>query len=143
MYLGFRLVEREKVLRSADAAILLDADECVTESESSALILNIGGQLVVPGRPHTALDSITRRIVLDLARSLGITVTARPVHRTELATASILLAGTLFGVRPVEELDGRQVPRSTGAGLLDKLCQDYSAFCRGKHQLSDHYLTHV
>jgi branched-subunit amino acid aminotransferase/4-amino-4-deoxychorismate lyase len=77
--------------------------------------------------------------VIDLASQRELVVRRRDLHRTELDTAAVLLTGTLFGVRPVTELDGREVRDHARAADLLYLCDDYAAVCGGVHPRAFEY----
>jgi branched-chain amino acid aminotransferase len=86
------------------------------------------------------LDSITKRIVLDLARGLGYQVEVRPVRRDEMYQAQVVLAGTLLGLRPEHTVDGHAGGNTGGADTTAALIGEYGRLCRGEHPLAPTYL---
>ncbi|MFG2598032.1 aminotransferase class IV [Streptomyces sp. NPDC048462] len=140
-YLDFRVFERERIERDAEHILILNDRGHVAEADGAAILLVRDGQVLVPSADTGVLDSITKRIVLDLARELGFTVTERGVLRDELYEAQVLLAGTLLGVRPVGTTDGVAPPDPRATACARELADAYGRLCGGEHPLSKVYLT--
>lgn len=116
-------VESVLALRDAhragfDDAIFLDTHGFVSEATSSNIFVVIDGTLITPSLTHGALPGITRVIVLELARQLGIPVAEREVRYQELLDANeAFLTSSLRGIAPLVRVDdvtiGRGVPEAT------------------------------
>ena len=70
------------------------------------------GRITTPRVSDGILDGITRDLVLDICRTLGIEVVEGPVDRGALAACDeLFLTGTAAEVTPVRRLDGRTIGR--------------------------------
>ena len=142
-YLDFRLFERERIAHGVEHVLILNDQGQLAEADGAAILLVGAGTVVAPSVDSGVLDSITKRIVLDLARHLGYAVMERRVLREELHGARVLLAGTLLGLRQVDSIDGVD---STGGGddaaaaVVRALTEEYGGLCRGGHPLADRWL---
>ncbi|WP_327233993.1 aminotransferase class IV [Streptomyces sp. NBC_01317] len=140
-YLDFRVFERERTERGAEHIFILNEDGHVAEADGAAILIVRDQEIIVPSVDTGVLDSITKRILLDIARDLGRQVTERRVLREELYDGQVLLAGTLLGIRLVDSTDG-VAPRDPGAtDRARELAAAYDDLCRGGHPLSKTYLT--
>lgn len=117
----------------ADDAILLNENDHVSEATGTAVFLYLDGVLVTPPESDGALPSITARLVVRLARKLGIPSYIRSVHRTELFRAkAVFLAGTLDELRPVSSIDGVPLPASLDSKPVQEVFHAFSTMCRGE-----------
>ncbi|BCJ45984.1 branched chain amino acid aminotransferase [Actinoplanes ianthinogenes] len=139
-YLDFRIFERERVAAGVEHVFILNDRDQVAEADGAAILLVEEDRVTTPSVDSGVLDSITKRIVLDLARDLGHRVEERPVLRGELHRAQVVLAGTLLGLRPVQSVDGRPVDDPGGAATAAALVDGYARLCRGDHPLAARYL---
>lgn len=85
-----------------DDALLLTVDERVLEGPTFCVAWVIDGELETPGLELGILDSITRRVVLDQARALGVEVVEGvwPLQRL-LAASEVMALSTIREVQPV------------------------------------------
>ncbi|MFH1571858.1 MAG: D-amino acid aminotransferase [Gemmatimonadota bacterium] len=104
------LAKEEAHRAGAFEALLLDGDGCVTEgSSTSAFCVRGGGVYTAPASP-AILPSITRGVLIDLARQIGVPVTETAVTRQEYLDADeVFLAGTTTEAMPVVEIDGHRI----------------------------------
>ncbi|MFE9765032.1 aminotransferase class IV [Streptomyces sp. NPDC005808] len=140
-YLDFRVFERERVERGAEHILILNEDGHVAEADGAAILVVRDREVVVPSVDTGVLDSITKRIILDIAGHAGYKVTERRVLREELYEGQVLLAGTLLGARPVDSVDGVAPGDARAISCARELADAYDQLCRGGHPLSDIYLT--
>jgi len=139
-YLDFRVFERERVEHGVEHVFFRNGDGHVAEADGAAILLVGDGWVTTPSVGSGVLDSITKRIVLDLARGLGYRVEERPVQPDELYAAQVVLVGTLLGLRPVDTVDGRTGADPAGAAAATTLIGEYARLCRGGHPLAPAYL---
>lgn len=93
----------------ADDAILV-RDGVAIEGAHQNFWGVFGGTAVTHPTTNHILAGITRGVVLQEARSIGIPVEERPIPVEDLATADeLFFTGTTGEVRPVVEVDGRPV----------------------------------
>lgn len=107
--LGNILLRETARERGCEEAVLV-RDGVATEGTASSLFMVHEGVLVTPPKSRDLLPSITRDVVLALARENGIACREAAIPLAQLQQAEeIWLASTTREVYPVTELDGRPV----------------------------------
>ncbi len=115
-YLNHILARIEAANAGADEAILLNAQGRVTEGTADNVFIARAGALCTPPTSDGALQGITRGLVLELARELGIACAEVSLSAYDLYTADeCFLTGTGAELIPVREVDGRALTSSPGA----------------------------
>ena len=104
------LAKQEAAASGAFEVLLVDGAGRVTEGASTSSFCVVGGVLkTAPPGPHI-LPGITREVLLELARGLGIPVREEFSLLGEyLAAEEVLLCGTATEVLPVVEIDGKTI----------------------------------
>lgn len=105
------------VLEAAQAGgfegVMLGREGWVTETTISNLFAVRGGRLLTPPCRLGVLAGITRQLVIETARGLGVPAVECPLTRHDLYNAEeLLLSSTTKELLPVVRLDGRAI----GAG---------------------------
>jgi branched-chain amino acid aminotransferase len=96
-------------IAGADAGVMLDADGFVAELNDTNLFMASKGVLYTP-HADACLHGITRGLVIEFARSLGITVIEKNLSLTEFYNADeVFCCGTMGELTPVHEIDGRKI----------------------------------
>ena len=109
-YLGPLIALEEARRAGLDQALLLDLDGDVVEASTANVFALLGGEgservLVTPPLEAGALPGVTREVVLDCARGLGIEAAERPLPLADLLAASeALLTNSIVGVQPLAEV---------------------------------------
>lgn len=133
-YTNAILACREARSDGYDEALLLDTQGFVAEGPGENVFLVRRGRLIAPAS-SSALDGITRRSVIELAREAGIEVQARPVTRDELYVADeVFFTGTAAEVTPVVEVDRRRIGGGEPGPLTRRLQAAYFDCVRGSHR---------
>lgn len=90
-------------------AVLLSEDGYVTEGTASNIfITSCHGKLITPPSFLGVLEGITRKAVLEIARSLGIATEIVPFTTYDLYTAEeCFLTGSIINIMPVRMVDKR------------------------------------
>jgi branched-chain amino acid aminotransferase len=107
--------------------LMVDVEGHITETSSTNVFVMMGKDLVTPP-DESALEGITRRVIIDLAGQAGLDVVRRPLHLSELSRASeAFVTGTGSGPLPVRVLDGRALGPLPGPTtmLLTKAFSDH------------------
>jgi branched-chain amino acid aminotransferase len=78
---------RDVRARGAHEAVIIDALDRVVEGTTSNIFIVRGSSLVTPPESAGILAGITRRVVLDLAPSVGLTPSEAMITRSELLAA--------------------------------------------------------
>ena len=106
---------------------MVDEQGVVTEGTSTnAWIVTTDGRLVTHQADDAILNGVTRMSVIELARTLGLTVDERPFHVAEAKAApEAFLTSTTSYVLPVVSIDGDAVGNGRPGPLTLKLRQAY------------------
>lgn len=125
-YLNSALARAEAKRNGFDEAIFLTQDGTVSEGSAAHLFLVRRGELVSPPSTADNLEGITRRSLIELARSepLSWRVTERTISRTELYSAEeVFFCGTAAEMTPVTKIDHRTI----GDGRVGEWTRSLSA----------------
>jgi branched-chain amino acid aminotransferase len=110
-----------------DEVIFLDTEGHVSEASASNIFIATGGALVTPPLSCGVLPGITREAIIELAATLDVQVTERPVEPSELAGADeAFLTSSLRGVAPLVRVDGRAIGSGSVGELTRRLSAAYS-----------------
>jgi branched-chain amino acid aminotransferase len=94
----------------ADEAICLDKTGYVCEGVGENIFMVINGKLLTPCLSSGALNGITRALVINLAKELGIEVIQRNITPNELFTADeVFFTGTAAEIAPISCVNGRMI----------------------------------
>jgi len=112
-YLNNVLAKREATLRGADDALVLNARGLVAEASATNVFALTGRTLDTPPTTDGALEGLTRRTVIELARELWLEVRERSLVRFDLFAAdAVFLTGTRAGIVAVGSLDGSAIAKT-------------------------------
>ncbi len=144
-YVNSALAKSEAQLNGYDEAIVLTADGHVSEGSAENIFLIKDRTLVTPAATDTILEGITRRRLIEIARTrLELPVVERSVDRTELYAADeIFLCGTGAQISPVIEVDRRAVGSGRPGTITRELSRVYFDAVRGKVPEYREWLTPV
>ena len=142
-YLNSMLALREACDAGYDEALMLDADGFVCEGSGENLFIVRDGALFTPDL-SAALDGITRRTVIELAREQGLEVGERRMTPDEVYAADeVFFTGTAAEVTPVCELDERAIGGGSRGPVTEKLQSLYFDVVHGRSPAHADWLTFV
>ncbi|MCG8369713.1 MAG: aminotransferase class IV, partial [Proteobacteria bacterium] len=99
----------EANVAGVDAAVMLDVNGFVSETNDTNLFLVRGG-VVLPPHADACLPGLTRRMILHICDAEGIPWAEKNLSLTELYTAEeVFTSGTMGELTPVLEADGRAI----------------------------------
>ncbi len=144
-YVNSALAKSEAQLNGYDEAIVLTADGHVSEGSAENIFLVKDRTLVTPAATDNILEGITRRRLIQIARTrLELPVVERSVDRTELYAADeVFLCGTGAQISPVIEVDRRPVGTGRPGEITRELSRIYFDAVRGKVPEYREWLTPV
>ncbi|HET6160843.1 MAG TPA: D-amino-acid transaminase [Dongiaceae bacterium] len=121
------LAKQEAAERGAYEAWMIDDAGMVTEgSSTSAWIASANGELVTRPNGVEILPGVTRSVVLDVARELGLTLQLRPFSRDQAyAAREAFLTSTNNFVLPITRIDGRPVGEGKPGPIAARLRAAY------------------
>ena len=142
-YLNSIMARREATLRGTDEAILLDHQGFVAEGSGENIFVVTKGRLATPPLANV-LSGITRTIVFDLAKSLGLSIDERPITRNELYVADeVFFTGTAAEITPVSEVDGYKVGGGKPGPVTGRIAALFEKCTRGDAPEFKSWLTYV
>jgi D-alanine transaminase len=122
------LAKQAAAERGATEAIMI-RDGVVTEGSHANVLAIIDGVLRTHPLNNLILPGITRGIILDLARMLGIDVREEPITETELFEGEeLFIVGTTTDVMPIVRVNDRPIGAGAPGETTKRLSQEYRAF---------------
>jgi branched-chain amino acid aminotransferase len=115
----------------ADEGIMLNDAGYVTEATADNVFIVRGGEILTPSSHYGILEGITRGVVLDLARELGIPALETGLILPDLIRADeIFLSGTGAELIPVVSFDGLPVGDGRPGPVFRRLLEAFRALTR-------------
>lgn len=125
-YLNNILAKIEANRAGVPEAIMLTQDGYVTECTGDNIFIVKDGELITPPVYLGALDGITRRTVMALAKDLGIPVYEKVFTLYNLYNADeCFFTGTAAEVIAVTEVDGRKIGNGEVGPITKKLMEEF------------------
>lgn len=122
-YLNHILARREAIAAGANEAILLNERGLLCEGSTGNIFLISHGKLITPDIESGCLPGITRQVVIELARGLGIKLDQREVRLEELLSADeAFLTNSMIELMPLVEVNNRRI---SGGKVTLRLMQAY------------------
>ncbi|QTR53816.1 branched-chain amino acid transaminase [Thiothrix unzii] len=142
-YMNSMLALREALDDGYDEALVLDVDGFVSEGSAENFFLVKDGIIYTPDLT-SALDGITRKTVITLARDLGFEVREKRITRDEVYVADeAFFTGTAAEVTPIRELDRRAIGLGTRGPITEQLQTLYLDIVHGRSEKYRDWLTLV
>ena len=108
-YLNNILAKIEANYKGGDEAIFFDTNGYLSEGSGDNLYIVKNGEIITPPTLNN-LRGVTRMVLLEIAKSLGITVKEQNLGYFDLYTADELICtGTAAEVAPITWVDGRVI----------------------------------
>jgi len=108
-YLNNILAKIEANYKGGDEAIFFDTNGYVSEGSGDNLYIVKNGEIITPPTLNN-LRGITRMVLIEIAKSLGITVKEQNIGYFDLYTADeMICTGTAAEVAPITWVDGRTI----------------------------------
>jgi branched-chain amino acid aminotransferase len=109
----------------ADAGLLLDANGNIAESDGNNFFLVKHGEVLTPPTRYV-LPGITRRVVIDISKDLGIPVVEKDLSPSDAYAADeSFLTSTGSGVVPVESIDGREMEEGSPGPITARIMEQF------------------
>lgn len=125
-YLSNVMAKIEAIAAGAEEGVMLNANGLVAECTGDNVFIVKRGLIFTPPVSAGMLDGITRRVVIDLARRSGHTLTEQELSRYDLYTADeVFLTGTAAEVIPVRVYDERVIGDGKPGPVTKSLMEDF------------------
>lgn len=142
-YMNSMMALQEALHDGYDEALLLDAAGFVMEGSGENIFIIRDGILYTPDLT-SALDGITRRTVIELARSIGLKVVEKQITRDEVYIADeAFFTGTAAEVTPIREIDNRTIGHGGRGPVTEKLQSMYFDAVHGRSDNHRNWLNEV
>ena len=143
-YLNSILATQDAKQRRFDEAILLDQSGIVSEAPGENIFLVKNNGLVTPPLSSSALDGITRKSIIVLAKDMKLKVKVRKVSKKELKLADeIFLSGTAAEITPIVTIDKKKIGDGKVGNITKLLMNTYSDIVMNKNENYSNWLTVV
>jgi branched-chain amino acid aminotransferase group I len=121
------LAKIEANLTGADDAIMLDIYGYVSETNATNIFMVKKGVIYTP-HADSCLPGLTRAKVIDVARENNMEIEIRRISPAEMHFADeVFTTGTMGGLSPVVEIDGRTIGTGKPGPVTVKLQEFYQA----------------
>jgi branched-chain amino acid aminotransferase len=125
-YLNNILAKIEANNAGVEEAIMLNAEGYVSECTADNVFILKGDHLLTPPLSAGALYGITRGVVMELARAMGLQVSEPNLTRYDLFNADeSFLTGTGAELIPVVKIDGRVIGTGKPGPVTQRLVEKY------------------
>jgi len=126
-----------------DEVLLLDEAGYVAEGPTTNVFAVIDGELLTPAA-EIVLLGVTRRSILEIGRSEGLTVREQPMRPEDLESAAeVFLTGTTAGIWPVGRVDATVIGDGGQGPITRQLSARYREIRSGLDPDFAHWLTIV
>ena len=143
-YLNSILATQDAKSRGFDEAVLLDRFGNVSEAPGENIFLVKNNKLITPTLSASALDGITQKSIITLAKNMNLEVKVRKVSKKELKFADeIFLSGTAAEITPVIKLDKKKIGDGKVGNITKALMTSYTEIVMNKNKKYSHWLTPV
>ena len=143
-YLNSILATQDAKQRGFDEAILLDQFGNVSEAPGENIFLVKNNRLVTPPLSSSALDGITRKSIITLAKDMKLKVKVRKVSKKELKLADeIFLSGTAAEITPIIKIDRKKVGNGKVGNMTKLFMNTYSDIVMNNNENYSNWLTAV
>ena len=104
------VMSKQKAAAAGAMEAIYVRDGIVTEGTHTSVLGVVDGTLVTHPLGPLILPSVTREIVLEIAREQGVPVRERPFSREEMFELDeLFVSGTTTDVTPIVEVDGKRI----------------------------------
>ena len=115
------LASIEANVAGADAAVMLDVNGFISETNDTNIFMVKDGQVQTP-HADACLPGLTRRMILRICADEGIPAIERNLSLTELYTADeAFTTGTMGELTPILKADGREIGDATAGAITKRL----------------------
>jgi branched-chain amino acid aminotransferase len=124
-YLNNILAKIEANAKGGDEAIFLDKLGFISEGSGDNVFIVKNGSILTPPTINS-LPGITREVVIEIIKKLGIPFAERNLSLYDLYTADeVFVTGTAAEIAPIVEVDGRKIGDGKPGKLTKRLMEEF------------------
>jgi branched-chain amino acid aminotransferase len=124
-YLNNILAKIEANAKGGDEAIFLDKFGFISEGSGDNVFIVKNGSILTPPTINN-LPGITREVVIEIIKKLGIPFAERNLSLYDLYTADeVFVTGTAAEIAPIVEVDGRKIGDGKPGKLTKRLMEEF------------------
>lgn len=143
-YANSALARIEAIKSGFDEALFLNTDGRVVEASAENIFIIQDGILITPPISSGALNGITRKSIIDIAKELDIGIEIRDISRDEVYISDeIFLTGTASEIKAVYSVDNRTIGDGSTGNITQKLIAAFDEIKLGKNKKFISWLTFV
>lgn len=125
-YLNNVLAKIQAIESGVDDAIMLNIHGFVSEAVTENIFIVKDGILYTPPLEAGILEGITRGVVIEVAKKIGLQVVEKNLTIYDLYTADeVFLTGTAAELTPVVKIDGRIVGNGKPGPIYERILQEF------------------
>lgn len=126
-YLNSILAKIEANTAGVDDAICLNKEGFICEGPAENIFIVKDSEIATPPVCAGALDGITRRFVIQIAKKMGYTVVERNITPNEMFNADeVFFTGTAAEIAPIREINKRIINDGKPGPVAKRLMQEFS-----------------
>jgi branched-chain amino acid aminotransferase len=123
-WIDFELGLLEAYDRGGNTVVLSDEHGNISEGPGFNVFCVKDGKIATP--QDNVLSGITREVIGELAKELGIDFAHRAVTKNEIRNADeVFISSTAGGVMPIASVDGMQMPGAAPGSMCDRISKLY------------------
>ncbi len=143
-YINSALARKEAADYGFDEAIFLTEDGHVAEGSAENIFIVRNNTLITPATSDEVLEGITRRTIMEIAKSLNIPVEVRSIDRSELYVADeAFFCGTGVQVAWISSIDGRMLGNGKRGSITGQIQDTYFEVVRGQKVIDKDWCTKI
>ncbi len=143
-YINSLLAVKEAKASGFDEAIMMDREGYIAEGSAENIFVVKDDRLLTPSLDSSILEGITRDTVISIAKSDGIKVEERKIHREELITADeVFICGTAAEITPVINVDGINIGTGKEGKITKMLRERYMDVVRGNDHNFEEWMDYL
>ncbi len=130
-YLNSVMAKLEANMSGADEAICLEKNGCVAEGVGENVFIVKNGVLYTPPTSTGALEGITAKAVVEIAKKLGIEVIVENLTLFMLFNAEeVFFTGTAAEIVPIRQVNWRTIGKGARGPVTEKLMVEFQKYTR-------------
>jgi len=138
------LAKEEALKNKCFEGVMLNIEGYVTEGATSNLFCLSNGRLITPDLSCGVLAGITREVVMNLAKSIGLDIFEGFLTPQELYSATeCFLTSTLMEIMPVVSCDGKRIGKGVPGEITKELQRKFKNLIKRQIAEEDTELTKI